>query len=312
MEWCTRVGATNPGFSIDYRSKLLLVGSCFAENMGRKLDYHGFDVEVNPCGIVYNPLAAANVLELLVKGKRFEERDLLPTHGKWASLYHHGAFSDADPANCLEGLNARLEKGERTLRDADLLVMTWGTAWIYTHVARNVVVTNCHKLPEREFTRRRATVEEIVARYLEIIPAARALNPRLRVLFTVSPIRHWRDGAHGNQLGKATLLLAIEQLQARLADVYYFPAYEIVLDELRDYRFYARDMLHLSPVAIDHVWECFKESFVQPSVLPVMRQVEALRQRAAHRPLHPDETDNEQQQAIAAALDEVIRKARGE
>jgi hypothetical protein len=289
---------------------MLLAGSCFTENMGRKLDYYGFDVEVNPCGIVYNPLAAANVLEMLVEDRRLGEVDLLPAHGRWVSLYHHGAFSDADPAACLERINARLERGARRLREADLLVMTWGSAWVYTHAARGVVVTNCHKLPEREFTRRRAGVEEIVARYLEIIPAARALNPRLRVLFTVSPIRHWRDGAHGNQLSKATLLLAIEELQARLADTYYFPSYEIVLDELRDYRFYAGDMLHLSPVAVDHVWECFRESYIPAALCPVMRQVEALRRRAAHRPLHPDGSDEERRLSAAAALDEVIRKVR--
>jgi hypothetical protein len=278
--------------------------------MGRKLAYYGFDAEVNPCGIVYNPLAAANALELLTRERRLEAGDLLRVDGKWASLYHHGSFSGADRDACLEGINARLERAARVLREADLLVVTWGTAWVYRHAGRGMVVANCHKIPGGEFTRYRASVEEIAARYEEVIPAARAANPGLRVLFTVSPIRHWRDGAHGNQLSKATLLLAIERLQARLDGVFYFPAYEIVLDELRDYRFYAGDMLHLSAVAVDYIWESFKGAFISPSCHALMRRFEGVRERLGHRPLHPGDGDDGQRRALEAALEELLREAR--
>jgi hypothetical protein len=295
---------------MDYRSRPLLVGSCFAGEMGRKLAYHGFDAEVNPCGIVYNPLAAANALELLTRERRLEAGDLLRVNGKWASLYHHGSFSNADRDACLEGINARLERAARALREADLLVMTWGTAWAYRHDARGMVVANCHKIPDAEFTRYRASVEEIAARYEEIIPAARAVNPGLRVLLTVSPIRHWRDGAHGNQLSKATLLLAVERLRERLDGVFYFPAYEIVLDELRDYRFYAGDMLHLSGVAVDHIWASFKNACISPSCHALMRRVEALRKRLDHRPLDPRAGDDGQRRALEAELEELLGEAR--
>jgi hypothetical protein len=255
--------------------------------MGEKLAYYRFDAEVNPCGILYNPFSAATALEFLARDRRLAARDLLQVNGKWVSLYHHGSFSDPDRDACLERVNARLERAAGMTRAADLLVVTWGTAWVYEHAREGIVVANCHKIPDREFKRYRLSVDEIVARYSALLPVLRAINPGARLLFTVSPIRHWRDGARGNQLSKAILLLAIEQLQERFDNVFYFPAYEIVLDELRDYRFYAGDMLHLSPVAVDYIWEAFKRDYLSPACYPQMRQVETLRARLGHRPLDP-------------------------
>ena len=243
MNLQTKITVAAPDFSIDYNSRLMMLGSCFAENMGSKFSYYKFDVDVNPCGIIYNPLSVANVLRLLVEGKRFEKNDLREVGGKWVSLFHHGAFSSADPDECLHRINDRLTKATGELRTLDLLVITWGTAWVYKYIPENIIVSNCHKIPSREFERSRLSVEDIVREYLVLIERLREINPGLRILFTVSPIRHWKDGAHGNQLSKATLLLAIDRLREEIQHVYYFPAYEIVLDELRDYRFYAEDML---------------------------------------------------------------------
>jgi hypothetical protein len=287
----TRAGVTAPGFTIDYRSRLLCIGSCFAESIAGKLAYYRFPVEVNPCGILYNPFSIANALEFLVEERRMEERDLLRVDGKWASLYHHGAFSDPDARACLARINARLERGAEALREASLLVVTWGTAWVYRHRREGIIVANCHKIPDREFERYRAGVDEIVRRYEALLPALRAVNPALRVLFTVSPVRHRRDGARGNQLSKATLLLAVERLQELFDDVHYFPAYEILLDELRDYRFYAEDMCHPSAVAVDYIWELFRQAYISPACEPVARQVEAIRRRMNHRPIASSPTD---------------------
>ena len=287
MNLQTKITVAAPDFLIDYNSRLMMLGSCFAENMGSKFSYSKFDVDVNPCGIIYNPLSVANVLRLIVEGKQFEKSDLRQVGGKWVSLYHHGAFSSTDPDECLRRINDRLTKATGELRTLDLLVITWGTAWVYRYTRENIVVSNCHKIPSQEFERSRLSVEDIVKEYLVLIGRLREINPGLRILFTVSPIRHWKDGAHGNQLSKATLLLAIDRLREELQHVYYFPAYEIVLDELRDYRFYADDMLHMSGFTVDYIWERFLYSFISPEVLGLMNQIGRVNKGVAHRPFDP-------------------------
>ena len=291
MNWQTQITIVATDFSIDYNSKLMMLGSCFAENIGSKFSYYKFDVDVNPCGIIYNPLSVANVLRLIMGGKRFEKNDLRKVGEKWVSLYHHGAFSSTDPDECLSRINGRLEKAAEELRSLDLLVITWGTAWVYKHVRENMIVSNCHKIPAQEFERSRLSVENIVEEYVELINRLREINPGLRILFTVSPIRHWKDGAHGNQLSKATLLLAIDQLREKLEYVYYFPAYEIVLDELRDYRFYADDMLHVSGFTVDYIWERFLYSFITPDVVGLMNQIGRINKGMAHRPFDSKSED---------------------
>ena len=287
MNLQTKITVAAPDFLIDYNSRLMMLGSCFAENMGSKFSYYKFDVDVNPCGIIYNPLSVANVLRLIVEGKQFEKSDLRQVGGKWVSLYHHGAFSSTDPDECLRRINDRLTKATGELRTLDLLVITWGTAWVYRYTRENIVVSNCHKIPSQEFERSRLSVEDIVKEYLVLIGRLREINPGLRILFTVSPIRHWKDGAHGNQLSKATLLLAIDRLREELQHVYYFPDYEIVLDELRDYRFYADDMLHMSGFTVDYIWERFLYSFISPEVLGLMNQIGRVNKGVAHRPFDP-------------------------
>ena len=287
MNLQTKITVAAPDFLIDYNSRLMMLGSCFAENMGSKFSYYKFDVDVNPCGIIYNPLSVANVLRLIVEGKQFEKSDLRQVGGKWVSLYHHGAFSSTDPDECLRRINDRLTKATGELRTLDLLVITWGTAWVYRYTRENIVVSNCHKIPSQEFERSRLSVEDIVKEYLVLIGRLREINPGLRILFTVSPIRHWKDGAHGNQLSKATLLLAIDRLREVLQHVYYFPAYDIVLDELRDYRFYADDMLHMSGFTVDYIWERFLYSFISPEVLGLMNQIGRVNKGVAHRPFDP-------------------------
>ena len=287
MNLQTKITVAAPDFLIDYNSRLMMLGSCFAENMGSKFSYYKFDVDVNPCGIIYNPLSVANVLRLIVEGKQFEKSDLRQVGGKWVSLYHHGAFSSTDPDECLRRINDRLTKATGELRTLDLLVITWGTAWVYRYTRENIVVSNCHKIPSQEFERSRLSVEDIVKEYLVLIGRLREINPGLRILFTVSPIRHSKDGAHGNQLSKATLLLAIDRLREELQHVYYFPAYEIVLDELRDYRFYADDMLHMSGFTVDYIWERFLYSFISPEVLGLMNQIGRVNKGVAHRPFDP-------------------------
>ena len=308
MNLQTKITVAAPDFSIDYNSRLMMLGSCFAENMGSKFSYYKFDVDVNPCGIIYNPLSVANVLRLIVEGKQFEKSDLRQVGGKWVSLYHHGAFSSTDPDECLRRINDRLTKATGELRTLDLLVITWGTAWVYKYIPENIIVSNCHKIPSREFERSRLSVEDIVREYLVLIERLREINPGLRILFTVSPIRHWKDGAHGNQLSKATLLLAIDRLREEIQHVYYFPAYEIVLDELRDYRFYAEDMLHVSGFTVDYIWERFLYSFISPEVFGLMNQIGRINKGVAHRPFEPQ--SEEYQRLVKKMLAEIAMISR--
>lgn len=284
MELQTIVGIDKPVFQLDYTTPMLLVGSCFVENIGQKLEYFRFPVDINPCGIVYNPVSVAETLSLLMDRKPFTAEDLLSCRGKWVSLSHHDCFSDIDPERCLRNINSRLEFSAQGLRTAKVLVITWGTAWVYRHIPTGKIVSNCHKLPATEFERFRLEPEEIVKLYKALLSRLWEFNSELQVVFTVSPIRHWKDGAHGNQVSKAVLLLALERLRQHSKQIGYFPSYEIVMDELRDYRFYADDMLHISEKALEYVWEKFKENFISPSVYPLMARVGKIQKGLAHRP----------------------------
>lgn len=279
-----------PRFS--QRDRLLLMGSCFATNIGARLVEAKFACDVNPYGVLYNPLSLSAALREAMDGKVYAEGDLYAYGGLWHSPMHHGDFSAPTAGEALARIRARLEALQAELAGLDALVLTWGTAWVYEDAQTGRIVGNCHKRPERCFRRRRLTVEEVTADWLDLIGALKARNPRLRVLVTVSPIRHIRDGLHANQLSKATLLLAADALVEALPDVVgYFPAYELLTDELRDYRFYAADMVHPADVAVDYVWERFCDVCLTDEARRVMGECDAIRKALAHKPFRPDSED---------------------
>lgn len=284
MEWQTKVEIPKADFQIGYASRILMLGSCFTENIGEKLTYFKFDADVNPCGIVYNPSSAARVLEILLEGKPFTEDELMQHDGKWLSLMHHGCFSSSQRDTCLFQINERLTRAAERLKNTDLLVITFGTAWVFRYKRDGRIVSNCHKIPASEFERFRLEPGEIVTEYTALIHRLRKVNPSLRVIFTVSPIRHWKDGAHGNQLSKSVLLLAIDSLVHRLEKVHYFPAYELVMDELRDYRFYAEDLLHVSPVTVEYIWERFRDTYMGKDTFELMTRIDKVNKTLLHRP----------------------------
>ena len=274
---------------ITHAQRLLLLGSCFAQNIGTLLTDNRFRADVNPFGILYNPLSISTALRQIVSGRMYTESDLFAFRECWHSPMHHGSFSSPSPTETLQRINTRLQEAHRHWDDTDWLLITFGTAYVYQQHDTQRIVANCHKLPEKQFTRRRLTVEEIVTEYTALLCELRASCPQLKVLFTVSPIRHLRDGLHANQLSKATLLLAIDRLREAFPQtVYYFPSYEIVLDELRDYRFYADDMLHPSPLAVSYLWERFATALFSQETQRIMHQCEDLRRAIAHKPFHPE------------------------
>lgn len=285
IEFFTRVGVPPVPFEIDFATGIVSLGSCFSDEIGHRLSNGGFYIEQNPFGTLYNPASIASALQRMMYDREIGEEDLVEHEGLWHSWHHHGSFSRPTKEECLEACNSRLHQAHQALKEAHLLMVTFGSAWVYgLAAAGGETVANCHKLPQENFVRRMLTVDDIVTLWRPLLEELHACYPSLHVLFTVSPIRHVGDGMHGNQLSKSTLLLAIDQLvdknlppvkrkkkgvkveEAERPVTVYFPSYEIILDELRDYRFYDPDMVHPSDLAVDVVWDRFQRTTMVPAV----------------------------------------------
>jgi hypothetical protein len=288
MDFNTPVSIPKANFLFSHHDGVVLLGSCFAEEMGRKLLEDKFAVDVNPFGTLYNPSSIAQSLRRLLREDTFDASDLFEHEGVYHSFGHHSRFSSPSPDEALDNINRRLHLSAANLAKASRLILTFGTAYVYRLKSDGQVVANCHKLPENIFTRERLTVDDIVSEWDALLIELRRSNPELKTLFTLSPIRHRKDGAHPNQLSKATLLLAIDELQTRHPEhTAYFPAYEIMMDELRDYRFYADDMLHPSPLAVDYICERFRRSYLSPLSQTLLDEWQAIRKAILHKPFHP-------------------------
>ena len=263
---------------IGYDTPLLLLGSCFTDEVGGKLQAAGFDLLCNPFGTLYNPLSIASCLQRAVDNRPMQADELVWHDGLWHSWLHHSRFSHSDREQCLSHCNDAIRQTHDFLERKPLLMVTFGTAWVFYHQGR--VVANCHKLPSQQFERRRLSVREIVEVWQPL--SARLACP---IIFTVSPIRHLADGAHGNQLSKATLMLAVDSMVNANPQTYYFDSYELLMDELRDYRFYARDMCHPSDMAVDIVWERFQETYMSAETRDCLRRQEKAYIQSQHRPI---------------------------
>lgn len=289
MELYTRISIPQATFTFSQQEPILLLGSCFADNISKKLEENKFITDTNPFGTLYNPASIAEAIKSLLEPKPFTCAHLFLYEGMYHSFAHHSRFSAVSETECLERINNRFMSSAAYLKTASRLIITFGTAYVYRLKSSGQIVSNCHKLPEKRFDRQRLSVEEIVSDWKKLLPALWAHNRTLKLLFTVSPIRHWKDGAQGNQLSKATLLLAIDRLQQAFPEqVAYFPAYEILMDELRDYRFYADDMLHPSPLAIDYIWQRFTESMLSKEAQALLKEWEEIRKAIQHKPFRPD------------------------
>lgn len=309
MKFRTEVDIPSYGFKISHADKIFLTGSCFVENIGNKLDRYLFDICLNPFGIVYNPASIVSQLETVLSGKIYTEKDLQKHNELFFSFDHHGDFSDVSAQKSLEKINTRLEKAGQYLKSADYFFFTFGTAWIYRHNQTGKIVANCHKLPASEFTRERLSPEEITSSFTNIISQIKQINPTTKFIFTVSPVRHWKDGAIENNLSKSILTVAIHEIIKNAKDTFYFPSFEIVYDELRDYRFYARDMIHLNDTAVDFIWEKFTDAFFDDATLKLVNRIEKIRKDLEHRPLFPG---TESHNKFIAATQRKIKKLKNE
>ena len=270
-----------PNKSINHNSRIVMLGSCFAENIGKKLIDCGFNVVMNPMGILYNPISIHNALQRIIEGREFTEDELFYHNGLWASFMHHGSFSHSDKSEALRIMNERLHQAHQQLQNATHLIITFGSAEVYEHNGQ--VVANCHKLPARHFTHRLLSTNEITTPYYSLFPTPYSLLP----IFTISPVRYLGEGAHHGQINKATLLLATDQI-CRETGADYFPSYEIMMDELRDYRYYATDMIHPSDMAIDYIFERFTTTYLTEEAIRTAEEIKKIKKSLSHRPLHPD------------------------
>ena len=277
-------------WKIGYDDKILLVGSCFADEIGEQMAQRYLQVTCNPFGTLYNPLSIAQAINLQ---SSISNLQLINHDGLWHSMAHHGSFSRPTKEETEQAVRASIETMQQALAEATVVIVTFGTAWVYEMRGDGLSVTgygivgNCHKLPESCFTRRRLSVDEIVAAWRPILER----YPDKHWIFTVSPIRHIRDGLHENQLSKATLLQAIDSLTAdqRLTtndQRHYFEAFEIMLDELRDYRFYADDLVHPSSLAVNYIWERFVDTFCTPQTKNELVLQHKRWKHEHHIPLH--------------------------
>ena len=275
---------------LGYSDQLLLMGSCFVSEIGLRLQDAKFNCQVNPFGVLYNPMSIATSLRMLLENSFPTRENFFSHEGLWHSYLFHGDFSAPTLESLQENIHRSLDACHDVLKQISCLFITFGSAYVYELKETGQVVANCHKLPEKQFNRRRLSQQEIVHTYTDLLQAIWQVNPACRVLFTVSPIRHIRDGLHANQLSKATLLLAIDEL---LKDrnpecrIHYFPAYEIVLDELRDYRYFDEKMTHPTSVAVDVVWERFQHATMHPAVRQQAHYNMKQHKLEKHIPLHP-------------------------
>ncbi|MEG2403151.1 MAG: GSCFA domain-containing protein [Muribaculaceae bacterium] len=265
---------------------IMMFGSCFSDNIGSRLRNAMFNVDINPFGTTFNPASINQSIDRILNKTLTTDAELFEQNGVWNSFYYHSAFSSSDKENAKAEMNNRVEQAFDNLQGAKTLIFTLGTASIYVHKELNLIVNNCHKYPASHFSRIRMSADEVAEQFCNNISRILKLNESIKIIFTVSPIRHIADGIAENNLNKSILRVAIDKIIERYPKTCsYFPAYEIMMDDLRDYRFYAADMVHISDVAIDYIWEIFQQSYFTQSVIDIANKCTKISKRFTHRPM---------------------------
>jgi hypothetical protein len=272
---------------ITYSTAVMFVGSCFSEYIGEKLGSLKFPVSHNPFGTLFNPASIADNIRILMKNKPYTADSLYFHNGQWISFNHYTGFSHPDKIICLDRINSSIAMSSSMLQQARFLFLTVGTAWIYRFNETGRIVANCHRIPASAFTRYLLSPDDIISTFDKLLHDLREFNADLSVVFTLSPVRHWKDGAINNQKSKSILHYAIDKLAEKHPGMQYFPAYEIFMDELRDYRFYATDMLHPSESGIEYIWNRFMDTYIDAETLPLMKEIQSLVKAANHQPVNP-------------------------
>ena len=271
---------------INYAHPFLFLGSCFAENIGETMQHYKFNVKINPHGVLYNPSSIAVALRRYIENKGMQESELFFANDCWNSWEHHSRFSNTDKQNCLLEINQHIFSSHELIKNAEWLFITFGSAFIYKRNETNDLVGNCHKIPQKEFTKQLLTVAEIVSDYNKLIEELKQINTKLKIVFTVSPVRYMRDGAMENTLSKARLIATVHELGKVNSNTFYFPAFELVIDDLRDYRFYKIDLVHPNEQAIDYVFEKMMNATFDEETKQLFEKIKEIKTASSHRPFN--------------------------
>jgi hypothetical protein len=291
---------------IDHNSSVVLIGSCFSEHMEQKLDHYKFEQFTNPSGIVFHPRAIEKSIGSCVDQKEYCQKDLIQKGELWLSLDHHSRFSGTDPELVLENINQSIAKGYLALKNASHLIITLGTSWAYRWTGTGAFVANCHKIPQSNFEKVLLSGEETVLSLKNTVNKVREINPELEVIFTLSPVRHLKDGFVQNNHSKALLHAAIQKMSQE-EKIHYFPAYEIMMDDLRDYRFYKSDMIHPSDEAVAYIWEQFANAWISDESRQLMTEIEDIQRALQHKPFDPG---SKAHQVFLEQVDQKVQKLR--
>jgi hypothetical protein len=320
MQFSTIVPIANYPNPIHYNSKIVSLGSCFAENIGEKFEYFKFQSTVNPFGIIFNPVSIEKIIRKAILNEAFAESDLFFHNDLWHCFDAHSELSHPNKEELLANLNRTLESTNQQINSATHIIITLGTAWVYRNIEKDSIVANCHKVPQKQFTKELLSVETIQQSLKSILSLISEANKEANIIFTLSPVRHIKDGFVQNNVSKAHLISALHHVLQCVSESNvtlsssdvtlslskgYFPSYEITMDELRDYRFYAEDMLHPNQVAIDYIWKRFSETAIAPEALITMEEVDSIQKALRHRPFNPN---SESHQKFLENLNQKINK----
>ena len=294
MNFTTQIPISKYQNPIDYNSKIMSIGSCFAENMADKFEYFKFQNIVNPFGIIFNPISIEKLILRVVNQELFTEKDIFFHNDLWHCFEVHSDLSHSDKVEFLNNLNSILEATNNQINKTTHLIITYGTSWVYRNKVSNEIVANCHKVPQNQFDKEILLVQTIEKSIQNTIDLVQKINPNCNFIFTISPVRHIKDGFIENQRSKAHLITAIHQVidkchpERSRGSYNYFPSFELQMDELRDYRFYSEDMLHPNQVAIDYIWERFSENYISAESQKIMEEVAVVQKSLLHRPFNPN------------------------
>lgn len=287
MKFRTDIKCLPGSVKIDHQSNVVLLGSCFSEHMEEKFNYFKFSTFANPFGILFHPKAIENAVQHCINQTLYQHTDLIEYKEIWLSLEHHSRFDQRDQQQVLKSINKKIEIGYQALQKASHVIITLGTSWVYKWKNDKRIVGNCHKIPQKYFSKELLSSQEILISLRQIMAHIRSINKNVSFIFTVSPVRHLKDGFTENTLSKALLHKALHEL---LDDesVHYFPAYEIMMDDLRDYRFYKNDLVHPNEMAVDYIWELFKKSWISEISIETMIKIEDIQKSLSHRAFDPE------------------------
>ena len=286
MKLTTPIKLSRQNPPINYSSKVLLLGSCFAQNMGAKLEYYKFQQCTNPFGILFHPVAIEKLITRAVNQIWFTSKDVFLQNEQWHCFLTHSKLSNTSEEDLISALNSALEKLRFSLLEASHVVFTFGTAWVYKHLEKDTIVANCHKVPQKKFVKQLLSPDDVSDVLLGIETKLRAINPTCSIINTVSPVRHIKDGLLANSRSKAHLIAGVQEIVSPEKLNYYFPSYEIMMDELRDYRYYKEDLIHPNQTAIAIIWNAFTGSWICPETAALQKKIATIQSGLLHTPFN--------------------------